>query len=125
MKLKEYNPQNSSCIRTSQVSIAANITAGRFTFNKSAVEFLRLTAGDQVKFFQDEEDPICWYITIAEDGVSDKTILTYEGVGRNRKAKLIPNTPRLSQMILLCPKHIAGYFEFDPIPKRNNQLTLF
>lgn len=64
-------------------------------------------------------------IYLLNNGVSKKTILIYEGIGKNRVTKLVPNTHSLSRMILLCPKHISGYFEFNPIPKKNNQLTLF
>ena len=61
---------------------------------------------------------------LLHNGVSDAHILT----GKPKQMKYVPNTPRLSQMILLCPDHVASYFPFHPykqVSKTVLQLQLF
>lgn len=56
-------------------------------------------------------------IYLLNNGICNKDILVHKGFKKSR-GRLIhineyePNTPRLSQMILLCQKHIGIYFEW-------------
>ena len=57
-------------------------------------------------------------INVLHNGVSDKEILVNDGFEIKRgvkiyKSKRVKNTPRLSQMILLCNNHVDGYFMFN------------
>ncbi len=66
---------------------------------------------------------------LLHNGVSDNKILSKVGekVVRGKVIPIlnyVPNTPRLSRMILLCDQHIGSYFKFnDSIMKHSNQTT--
>jgi hypothetical protein len=64
---------------------------------------------------------------LLHNGVSDEQILVRTGAtvirGREIQHKeWVPNTPRLSRMILLCPQHAKGYFPFK-MPVSESQST--
>jgi hypothetical protein len=46
---------------------------------------------------------------ILNNGISDDEILVRKG----KEWIYVPNTPRLSRMILLCGEHVKGYFEWN------------
>lgn len=72
-------------------------------------------------------------IYLLNNGISDAEILvkTGESIKRGRiitHTQYVPNTPRLSRMVLLCPTHAKQYFNYkkEPILKEENgQLCLF
>ena len=72
-------------------------------------------------------------IYILNNGLCNKTILVKNGteIRRGKECtifKEIPNTPQLSQMILLCPDHIGSYFDWRLQTKTESkvlQLQLF
>lgn len=71
-------------------------------------------------------------IYMLNNGICNDKILVFDGYeiikGRKiPKKKWIPNTARLSRMILLCPTHIKGYFLWNEFATKNKpvQLTLF
>lgn len=53
----------------------------------------------------------------------------YRGCRKIKKSKLVPNTPRLSRMIILCRDHVQGYLPFrihgESIVNGSRQLSLF
>lgn len=57
-------------------------------------------------------------IYLLNNGICNAKILVVKGYKKERGRMIpiqeyIPNTPRLSQMILLCPKHVGSYFKWD------------
>lgn len=70
-------------------------------------------------------------IYMLHNGINDSHIAKYNGMYKNEKGKekrrieYIPNTPRLSPMILLCPNHLSSFIEWSPIRKGVKQLELF
>jgi hypothetical protein len=59
-------------------------------------------------------------INILNNGICNDLIIS--------KKQYIKNTPRLSQMILLCDKHVGSYYKWSPNNQKKKellQLTLF
>ena len=73
MKLKVFNPETApvSSARTTRPIIHMNGKSGTIVFNKLAVEKLKLKAGNQVQFHQDEETPTDWYLEKVKSGGFD------------------------------------------------------
>ncbi len=62
MKLKEFNEETCTQLRSTLPSLGINFKTGLFNFNKTACDLLGLKNNDQVIFLQDEDEPQCWYV---------------------------------------------------------------
>lgn len=67
---------------------------------------------------------------LLNNGICNDKILVSTGYKKERGRiiqlkKFVSNTPRLSRMIFLCPKHVAGYFEWCQKKVKPMQLELF
>lgn len=71
MKLKIYNRQNTSAIRTGQNTVSISMTGGIFTFSKTASRKLKLNPGDKVVFGQQENNIRNWFFALASKSDSD------------------------------------------------------
>lgn len=71
-------------------------------------------------------------IYLLNNGICNDKILVTKGYRKQRgrtiqQIEFVPNTPRLSRMILLCPNHVLSHFEWNRNKelKRVKQLELF
>jgi hypothetical protein len=70
MKLKEFNTENCTGLRTrtSAPAITVDTKTGCNRINGAASELIGLSDGDQVKFHQDEDEEGDWYMEKVKDG---------------------------------------------------------
>jgi hypothetical protein len=69
MKLKEFNADNcASAPGGKSPTVALNTKTGLFRINKEACVLMDLSANDQIKFHQDEEEEGDWYIEKVKEG---------------------------------------------------------
>jgi len=67
MKLLEFNAENCPPQREGKPSLQVNQKTGLFTFNKFAIEGLKLKPGQLVVIHQDEEDAANFYVEIVKE----------------------------------------------------------
>ncbi len=73
MKLVEFNPENSTQLKPGQATIRINRKAGLISFSKQSGILMGLKKGMKILFYQDEENPMNWYIRITSAGFPLRT----------------------------------------------------
>lgn len=68
MKLKEFNSQNSSFIKTGEPTISCNVKAGLMNLSAELCKSMKLEADDRVSVLQDEDTPQDWYLAASKEG---------------------------------------------------------
>lgn len=69
MKLKEFNPENTTSDgRQRKPGGSINVKTGLFSINGAGCAMVGITAKDQVQLLQDQEDPEVWYIEKVKSG---------------------------------------------------------
>lgn len=67
MAMTQYNALNSASQRRGTPSISINLKAGLFGINKDACALLEINEGDQLSFFNDEENTDTWCVAKVEE----------------------------------------------------------
>lgn len=68
MKLKEFNSQNSSFVKTGEPTISCNVKAGLMNLSIELVKIMKLSDDSRISIHQDEENPEDWYLSDSKDG---------------------------------------------------------
>lgn len=79
MKLKTYNP-NLRSIRTGNI-LSVNRKSGQINLNASSAQALKIKLGDKVNVFQDEDNPIDWYVAKVTEGFTVRKLSASNSIG--------------------------------------------